>query len=70
MIIKQEELKPETVVKIVSDLLMNNERRDDMKKINKNLRKPFAAVRVVDKISQTLKEKKAKKHLFSFSCPV
>ena len=70
VIIKQEELKPETVVKIVSDLLMNNERRDDMKKINKNLRKPFAAVRVVDKISQTLKEKKAKKHLFSFSCPV
>lgn len=70
VIIKQEELNPETVIKIVSDLLMNNERLNDMKKINKNLSKPYAAERVVDKIYQTLKEKRAKKHLFSFSCPV
>ena len=70
LIIKQEELEPERVIKIVSDLLMNDERLDNMKKINKSLRKPFAATRVADKICQTLEEKKAKKNLFSFACPV
>jgi UDP-N-acetylglucosamine--N-acetylmuramyl-(pentapeptide) pyrophosphoryl-undecaprenol N-acetylglucosamine transferase len=70
LIIKQEELKPERVIKIVSDLLMNDERLDNMKKMNKSLRKPFAATRVVDKICQTIEEKKAKKNLFSFACPV
>ena len=70
LIIKQEELKPERVVKLVSDLLMNDERLNNMKKINKSLRKPFASVRVVDKICQTIEEKKAKKNLFSFARPV
>ena len=70
LIIKQEELEPERVIKIVSDLLMNDERLDNMKKINKSTSKPFAAVRVVDEICQTLKEKKAKKNVFSFVRPV
>jgi len=70
MIIKQEELEPERVTKIVSDLLMNDERLDNMKKINRSLSKPFAAARVVDKIYQTLKEKKAKKNVLSFVRPV
>ena len=70
LIIKQEELKPERVVKLVSDLLMNDERLNNMKKINKDLRKPFASARVVDKICQTIEEKKAKKNLFSFAHPV
>jgi UDP-N-acetylglucosamine--N-acetylmuramyl-(pentapeptide) pyrophosphoryl-undecaprenol N-acetylglucosamine transferase len=70
LIIKQEELKPERVTKLVSDLLMDDERLDNMKKINKSLSKPFAAARVVDKICQTLKEKKAKKSVFSFASSV
>jgi len=70
MIIKQEELEPERVIKLVSDLLMNDERLDNMKKINKSSSKPFAAARVVDEIYQTLKEKKAKKNVFSFVRPV
>lgn len=70
LIIKQEELKPERVTKLVSDLLMDDERLDNMKKINKSLSKPFAAARVVDKICQTLKEKKAKKNVFCFVRPV
>jgi len=69
MIIKQEELTPERVIKLVSDLLTNDESLDNMKKINKNLSKPFAAERVVDKICQMLKEKKTNKSLFSFACP-
>jgi len=70
LIIKQEELEPERVTKIVSDLLMNDERLDNMKKINRSLSKPFAAARVVDKICQTLKEKKVKKNVFGFVRPV
>ncbi len=70
LIIKQEELEPERVVKLVSDLLMNDERLDNMKKINRNLSKPFAAARIVDKIFQTFKEKKAKKNVLSFVRPV
>jgi UDP-N-acetylglucosamine:LPS N-acetylglucosamine transferase len=70
MIIKQEELEPERVTKMVSDLLMNNENLDNMRKINRSLSKPFAATRVVDKICQTLKEKKAKKNVLSFVSPV
>ena len=69
LIIKQEELKPERVIKLVADLLMNDERLDNMRKINKSLRKPFAAARVVDEIYQTLEETTAKKNLFSFACP-
>ena len=69
MIIKQEELTPERVIKLVSDLLTNDESLDNMKKINKSLSKPFAAERVVDKICQMLKEKKTNKSLFSFACP-
>ncbi|MGR3293708.1 MAG: undecaprenyldiphospho-muramoylpentapeptide beta-N-acetylglucosaminyltransferase [Candidatus Scalindua sp.] len=70
LIIKQEELEPERVIKLVSDLLMNDEKLDNMKKINKSLSKPFAAARVVDEICQTLKAKKAKKNVFSFVRPV
>jgi UDP-N-acetylglucosamine--N-acetylmuramyl-(pentapeptide) pyrophosphoryl-undecaprenol N-acetylglucosamine transferase len=69
LIIKQEELKPERVIKLVSDLLMNDEMLNNMRRINKGLSKPFAAGRVVDKIYQTLIEKKAKKNLFSFARP-
>ncbi len=70
MIIKQEELEPEKVAKIISELLMSDERLDNMKKINRSLSKPFAAAGVVDKIYQTLKEKKAKKNVLSFVRPV
>jgi len=70
LIIEQEELDPERVTKLVSDLLMNDERLDNMKKINRSLNKPLAAARVVDKICQTLKEKKAKKNVLSFVSPV
>ncbi len=66
LIIKQEELEPERVIKLVSDLLMNDEKLDNMKKINRSLSKPFAAERVVDKICETFKEKKAKKSVYSF----
>lgn len=69
LIIKPEELEPERVIKLVSDLLMNDERLDNMKKINRSSSKPFAAARVVDEICQTLKAKKAKKNLFSFVRP-
>jgi len=70
LIIEQEELEPERVTKLVSELLMNDERLDNMKKINRSLNKPLAAARVVDKICQTLKEKKAKKNVLSFVSPV
>ncbi len=66
LIIKQEELEPGRVIKFVSELLMNDERLDNMKKINKSLSKPFAAARVVDRIYETLKEKKGKKAVFSY----
>ncbi len=69
LIIKQEELKPQRIIKLVSDLLMNDERLDNMKKTNKSLSKPFAATRVVEKICQTIDEKKAKKALFSIVHP-
>ena len=65
LIIKQDELRPGRVIKLISGLLMNDETLANMKKTNKGLNKPFAAVRVVDKIYQTLKEKKSKKNLFS-----
>ncbi len=70
LIIEQEELDPERVTKLVSDLLMNDERLDNMKKINRSLNKPLAAARVADKICQTLKEKKAKRNVLSFVSPV
>lgn len=70
LIIEQEELEPERVTKLVSDLLMDDERLDNMKKINRSLNKPLAAARVVDKICQTLKEKKARKNVLSFVRPV
>tara|TARA_B100001964_G_scaffold84397_1_gene95229 strand:+ start:1254 stop:2384 length:1131 start_codon:yes stop_codon:yes gene_type:complete len=66
LIIEQEELEPERVTRIVSDLLMNDESLDNMRKINRSLSKPFAATRVVDKICQTLKEKKTKKNVLSY----
>ncbi len=69
LIIKQEELKPERVIKLVSDLLMNEEGLDNMKKINRGLSKPFAASRVVDKICQALEGRKTEKGLVSFACP-
>lgn len=57
VIIKQEELEPEKVIELVSNLLMNDEKLNDMRKINKSLSKPLAAKRVVDKIFQTLEVK-------------
>lgn len=62
MIIKQDELKPERLTELVSDLLLNDKKLDNMKKINRGLSKPFAAEKVVDKICQTLEAKKTKKN--------
>ncbi len=70
MIIKQEELDPGRVATLVSDLLGNDERLDNMKKINRGLSKPAAAARVVDKIYETIKEKKTKKNVLRFVSPV
>ncbi len=70
IIIKQEELEPEKVITLVSDLLMDDGRLDNMKKINKSLRKPFAAAKIVGKIYQTLEEKKTKKNVFRFARPI
>ena len=67
MIIKQDELKPEKLTELVSNLFRNDEELDNMKKINKSLSKPFAAEHVVDKIFQTLEAKKTKKKLVSFA---
>lgn len=67
MIIKQDELKPERLTELVTDLLLNDEKLDNMKKINRGLSKPFAAEKVVDKICQTLEAKKTKKKLVSFA---
>jgi len=67
MIIKQDELKPEKLTELVSNLFRNDEELDNMKKINKSLSKPFAAEHVVDKICQTLEAKKTKKKLVSFA---
>ncbi len=66
MIIKQDELKPEKLTELVSNLFRNDGELDNMKKINKSLSKPFAAEHVVDKICQTLEAKKTKKKLVSF----
>jgi UDP-N-acetylglucosamine--N-acetylmuramyl-(pentapeptide) pyrophosphoryl-undecaprenol N-acetylglucosamine transferase len=67
LIIKQDELKPERLTELVSNLFRNDEELDNMKKINKSLSKPFAAEQVVDKICQTLEAKKTKKKLVSFA---
>ena len=67
LIIKQDELKPERLTELVSDLLLNDEKLDNMKKINRGLSKPFAAEKAVDKICQTLEAKKTKKKLVSFA---
>lgn len=67
VIIKQDELKPERLTELVSNLFRNNEELDNMKKINRSLNKPFAAKQVVDKICQTLEAKKTKKKLVSFA---
>lgn len=67
VIIKQDELKPERLTELVSDLLLNDEKLDNMKKINRGLSKPFAAEKVVDKICQTLEAKKTKKKLVSIA---
>lgn len=65
VIIKQDELKPERLTELVSNLFRNNEELDNMKKMNRSLNKPFAAEQVVDKICQTLEAKKTKKKLVS-----
>jgi UDP-N-acetylglucosamine--N-acetylmuramyl-(pentapeptide) pyrophosphoryl-undecaprenol N-acetylglucosamine transferase len=67
LIIKQDELKPERLTELVSDLLLNDEKLNNMEKINRGLSKPFAAEKVVDKICQTLEAKKTKKKLVSFA---
>jgi UDP-N-acetylglucosamine--N-acetylmuramyl-(pentapeptide) pyrophosphoryl-undecaprenol N-acetylglucosamine transferase len=58
LIIEQKELEPEKIIELVSCLLLNDEKVNDMRKINKSLSKPFAAKRVVDKIFQTLEVKR------------
>ncbi len=70
IIIKQEDLKTERIVELISSLLVNEEKLNDMRKLNRSINKPFAGTRVVDKIYQTLEEKKTKKNFFSFVCPV
>ncbi|ODS33418.1 MAG: UDP-N-acetylglucosamine--N-acetylmuramyl- (pentapeptide) pyrophosphoryl-undecaprenol N-acetylglucosamine transferase [Candidatus Scalindua rubra] len=60
LIIKQDELKPEKIVELVSNLLTNDEKLNNMKKINSSLSKPFAAAKVVEKICQILEKKKTK----------
>ena len=67
LIIKQDELKPERLTELISDLFRNDEELDNMKKINRSLSKPFAAEQVVDKICQTLEAKQTKKKLVSFA---
>jgi len=67
LIIKQDELKPEKLTELVSNLFRNDEELDNMKRINRSLSKPFAAEQVVDKICQTLEAKKIKKKLVSFA---
>jgi UDP-N-acetylglucosamine--N-acetylmuramyl-(pentapeptide) pyrophosphoryl-undecaprenol N-acetylglucosamine transferase len=67
LIIKQDELEPERLTELVSNLFRNDEELDNMKKINRSLSKPFAAEQVVDKICQTLEAKKTKKKLVSFA---
>ena len=68
LIIKQEELEPVKITELVSNLLMNDEEMNKMKKMNRSLRKPLAATRVVDKICQTLEKRKTKKNLVCFAC--
>ena len=67
LIIKQDELEPERLTELVSNLFRNDEELDNMKKINRSLSKPFAAEHVVDKICQTLEAKQTKKKLVSFA---
>jgi len=66
IVIKQEDLKTERIVELISNLLVNEEKLNNMRKLNRSIDKPFAGTRVVDRIYQTLEEKKTKKNLFSF----
>ncbi len=66
IVIKQEDLNAEKMVELISNLLVNEEKLNNMRKLNRSMNKPFAGTGVVDKIYQTLKEKQAKKNLFSF----
>ncbi len=65
IIINQEELEPEKVIELVLNLLTNDEKLNEMKKINKSLSKPFAAKRVVDEIYQILMVKRLKKNIIT-----
>jgi len=67
IVIKQEDLNTERMVELISKLLTNEEKLNNMRKLNKSINKPFAGTRVVDKICQTLEEKKTKKNLFSIA---
>lgn len=58
IIIEQDKLEAEKIIELVSSLLLNDEKVNDMGRINKSLSKPLAAKRVVDKIFQTLKVKR------------
>ncbi|MHC4454448.1 MAG: UDP-N-acetylglucosamine--N-acetylmuramyl-(pentapeptide) pyrophosphoryl-undecaprenol N-acetylglucosamine transferase, partial [Planctomycetota bacterium] len=66
IVIKQEDLKTERIVELISNLLVNEEKLNNMRKLNRSIDKPFAGTRVVDRIYQILEEKKTKKNLFSF----
>ncbi|MFQ5964478.1 MAG: undecaprenyldiphospho-muramoylpentapeptide beta-N-acetylglucosaminyltransferase [Candidatus Scalinduaceae bacterium] len=63
VIIKQEELNPERIIELVSSLLINDEKLNNMKKINKNLNKPFAATSLIDIICQISEAKNTKKDI-------
>ncbi len=66
VVIKQDELNIKKMVELISNLLANEEKLNNMRKLNRSINKPFAGARVVDKIYQTLEEKHTKKSLFSF----
>ncbi len=66
IIIKQEDLDTERIVGLISNLLVNEDRLNNMRKSNRSINKPFSGTRVVDKICQVLEKGKSKKSLFGF----
>ncbi len=66
IVIEQEDLNIENMVELISSLLENEEKLNNMRKLNKSINKPFASAGVVDKIYQAIKGRQTKKNLFSF----
>jgi UDP-N-acetylglucosamine--N-acetylmuramyl-(pentapeptide) pyrophosphoryl-undecaprenol N-acetylglucosamine transferase len=65
IVVKQEDLDTERMVELISNLLVNEEKLNNMRKFNRSINTPFAGTRVVDKIYQTLEKKQTKKDFFS-----